>query len=212
MPAKSGTRRRMAPDERREELLLAAADLFEDVPYDRLPMERIADACGTSIGLLYHYFSGKHELYVASVQHRLFELLDEVGDPGPPLSLEDRLKAGVDGYLEFASRHPKTYVALLTGGVGMDAEVHALLEHVREEMAARLLAALAVDKPSPRLRLGTFAWVGMVEAACTRWLREGKPGREEVVQYLVDSAFVLLTVTPGSGSEIARRMAERAGA
>ncbi len=200
----------MAPDERREELILAAGDLFEQVPYDKLPVERIAAACGASTSLLYHYFSGKHELYVASVQHRLRELLDDVGDPGPGLPLEERLRVAVDGYLEFASRHPKTYVALLTGGVGMDAQVHALLEHVREEMVRRLLAALAVDDPAPRLRLGMFAWIGMVEAACTRWLREGKPGREEVVQYLVDSAFVLLTVTPGSGANIARRMGERA--
>ncbi|PTX53692.1 TetR family transcriptional regulator [Melghirimyces profundicolus] len=50
-------------DEYREELLHQCFDLFAEEGYASLSMRRIADELDVSTGTLYHYFSGKEDLF-----------------------------------------------------------------------------------------------------------------------------------------------------
>ena len=65
----------MAVDARREQLLDAGVALFAVRPWEEVSIEEIAAAGGVSRGLLYHYFSGKREYYVACIEYIVERLL-----------------------------------------------------------------------------------------------------------------------------------------
>ena len=60
--------RRLAPDERRAQILRAADEIFRSHPYDEVSLDSIADAAGITRGLISHHFGTKRELYVEVVR------------------------------------------------------------------------------------------------------------------------------------------------
>src|SRR4051812_13915895 len=94
------TRRRLTPDARRAELLRAGERVFAAHPYEDVSIEDIAESAGVSKNLLYHYYSGKRELYLATIRAASDEMLRRTE---PDLSLEPipRLRASIDQHLEY---------------------------------------------------------------------------------------------------------------
>ncbi|MBK9741363.1 MAG: helix-turn-helix transcriptional regulator [Actinobacteria bacterium] len=60
--------RRLAPDERRAQILRAADEIFRSHPYDEVSLDSIAEAAGITRGLINHHFGTKRELYVEVVR------------------------------------------------------------------------------------------------------------------------------------------------
>ena len=56
------TRRRLEPQQRREQLLDTAAAMFAETPYEDVYVEDIATRAGVSRALLYHHFPSKRDL------------------------------------------------------------------------------------------------------------------------------------------------------
>ena len=56
-------KRQMQKEKRREEILLAALDLFFQRGYSDTKISDIAQAANMSVGLLFHYFDSKEKLY-----------------------------------------------------------------------------------------------------------------------------------------------------
>jgi AcrR family transcriptional regulator len=182
-------RTRLDPDRRREELIDAASELFESRPYDRLSTEEIARWCGVSEGLIYHYFGGKRGLYTASLERTLADFLGAIEDPGPPLPLDQRLRHSIDSYLDFVEQYPRSYAAVLRGGIGMDDEVHALIEGAREGFCAMIARGLGIEKPSPSFVVAIWGWMGFVENSCARWVALREIPRVELRDLLVHMAL-----------------------
>jgi len=61
-----------APDERRQEILDCAYQLFSTHGYKRMQMKEISKALGIAHGLVYHYFKSKDDLFDAVIS-RIFE-------------------------------------------------------------------------------------------------------------------------------------------
>src|SRR5258705_6445391 len=61
-------RRRLPVQRRREELIAVALELYSRSPGHQVSIEDVADAAGASRALVYHYFGGKHGLYVAALR------------------------------------------------------------------------------------------------------------------------------------------------
>lgn len=53
----------------RQEILQAALEEFGSHPYEAVTMERICTGHGISKGMMYHYYSGKDELFLLCVSH-----------------------------------------------------------------------------------------------------------------------------------------------
>jgi AcrR family transcriptional regulator len=70
-------RRPVPKEQRREELLIAAARLFVEEGYDAASMTRIAKQAGVTANTLYWYFGDKDELLVAVADGYLEALLAE---------------------------------------------------------------------------------------------------------------------------------------
>ena len=82
-----GKRARLTLDERRAQLVELGADVFRDRPYDEVSIDDIAAAAGVSKGLLYHYFDGKREFYVAALRHAAEEI-EALTEPDEDLAPE----------------------------------------------------------------------------------------------------------------------------
>ena len=101
------SRRRLSPDDRRNELLALGAEVFGQRPYDEVRIDEIAERAGVSRALMYHYFPDKRAFFAAVVRaegERLFEATNAPPDPGQRLF--DQLRAGVLAYLRYDEEHP----------------------------------------------------------------------------------------------------------
>lgn len=58
-------RRRLEPEQRREQLLDTGAAMFAEKPYEDVMMEDVAARARVSRATLYHYFRCKRDLYAA---------------------------------------------------------------------------------------------------------------------------------------------------
>ncbi|WP_278255320.1 TetR/AcrR family transcriptional regulator [Nocardioides convexus] len=132
-------RQRLSPDQRREQILLAAERLFAERPYVEVSTTELAAAAGVARGLLNHYFGDKRALYLEVV--RRAALLPEIGDvPLPTGSLPERVDAAVHWFLGSITPERATYLTIgAAEGIGDDAEVRAILDGAHDPAAGRVL-------------------------------------------------------------------------
>src|SRR6266700_777398 len=93
-------RRRLSVAERRDELISAALELFSHRSPEDVSIDDVAEAAGASRALVYHYFGGKQDLYLAALRgaaEQLGELLEPPTD-GKPL---ERLRLSLRRYFDF---------------------------------------------------------------------------------------------------------------
>src|SRR4051795_6504738 len=97
-------RRRLTPDARRAELLRAGERVFAESAYEDVSIEQIAEAAGVSKNLLYHYFSGKRELYLETIRAASREMLARTA---PDMRLEPitGLRRSIDQHLAYVEEH-----------------------------------------------------------------------------------------------------------
>ena len=64
------------PEDRRNEILVAARDLFEEKQYDNTTMNDVMEKLGIAKGTIYHYFKSKEELLTAVVDHTVDSFIE----------------------------------------------------------------------------------------------------------------------------------------
>ncbi|AEW94432.1 MULTISPECIES: TetR/AcrR family transcriptional regulator [Streptomycetaceae] len=165
---------------RRAELIAIGRKLFADTSYDALSMDDIARHADVAKGLIYYYFASKRGYYLAIIEDSVADLVARAEETGG-LTPADRLRRTIDGYLRYAEHHQAAYRAIVTGGVGSDAEVHAIRDRVRD----RILAAIAEGawgraEVPPLARLALIGWMSCVEGLTLDWLRDREPDRGTV--------------------------------
>jgi AcrR family transcriptional regulator len=200
----TGARRRMGVEERRQQLISVALDLFSHRSPDDVSIDDIATAAGISRPLLYHYFPGKHSLYEAAVRRAADELAVLFAEPerGP---MSERLLRVMGRYFDFVEEHGPGFTALLRGGsaVGSSRSV-AVIDEVRQAAYEQLLAHLRIDEPGPRLSLVLRSWVGLAETTALAWLEGRDVPRAELELKLVHDFLALTAVTAAGDAETAR--------
>jgi len=200
----TGARRRMGVEERRQQLISVALELFSHRSPDDVSIDDIATAAGISRPLLYHYFPGKHSLYEAAVRRAADELAVLFSEPeqGP---MSERLLRVMGRYFDFVEEHGPGFTALLRGGsaVGSSRSV-AVIDEVRQAAYEQLLAHLQIDEPGPRLALVLRSWVGLAETTALTWLEGRNVPRAELELKLVHDFLALTAVTAAGDAETAR--------
>jgi AcrR family transcriptional regulator len=197
--------RRMSVEQRREQLLAAAVDLFGHRRPEDVSVEDVAAAAGVSRPLVYRYFpGGKQQLYEAAVLGAAEELIGRFALPeeGPPTQ---RLARALDRYLAYVDEHDAAYGALLRGGgVVGTSRTDAIVDGVRRRAAEQVLRHLGVAEPGPRLAMLVRSWIASVEAVSLLWLDDGKqPPLPELRGWLVDHFTALLLATAASDPQTA---------
>jgi len=204
-------RRRLSVDERREELIEAALELFSHRPPEEISIDDVAAAAGASRALVYHYFGGKQELYLAALRsaaHQLSELLEPPSEGSPLVRLQISMKR----YFDFVEDHAPGYLAMLRGGPAFGSgELGDIVEGTRAILLDRILHELGIETPGPVLRITLRSWMAGVETAALDWLERKDLPRDELEALLVDQHIVMLHTAGQRDPEVAvvfERMAQ----
>jgi AcrR family transcriptional regulator len=174
-------RTRLEVDVRRAQLLQLGRELFARHAYEELSIGAIARAAGISKGLLYHYFSSKRVFYIESVREAAGELLRQTMPPDELTPLE-RLRAGIDAYLDYVERHRSVFAAHLWRPIVHDAEASLVAERVRIQFFDRIFSDAS---RTPIGRNALRGWIGFIEACVVDWIENPELTRSELTTMFV---------------------------
>ncbi|WP_328401403.1 TetR/AcrR family transcriptional regulator [Streptomyces sp. NBC_00390] len=199
----TGVRRRMGVEERRQQLIQVALELFSLRSPDEVSIDEIAAAAGISRPLVYHYFPGKQSLYEAALHRAAEELAARFHEPheGP---LGARLLRVMGRFFDFVDEHGTGFSALMRGGpaVGSTA-TNAMIDEVRHAAYRQILSHLRIEEPSPRLQLVVRSWVSLAESTALLWLDGRRVPRAELELQLVHDFAALTAVSAAYDDEMA---------
>ena len=147
---------RMAPEQRREQLIDAALSVIVEQGYEGVSIESIARTAGVTRPVIYDHFSNLGRLLQALIEREEAYALAQLDDvvPSAPQTTGDPpalFAAGVRRFLDAVASRPDTWRIILLPPEGTPAIVR---EHV-ETNRARLLARLdRVRRAGPSQRAG----------------------------------------------------------
>ncbi|MGW7408697.1 TetR/AcrR family transcriptional regulator [Streptomyces sp. NPDC054833] len=181
-PRARGTERSVA---RRAELIGIGRKLFSDTSYDALSMDDIARQAHVAKGLIYYYFQSKRGYYLAIIHDSVADLVTFAAS-GLELAAVDRVHRTIDSYLRYAEHNQAAFRTIVSGGVGFDAEVHAIRDGVREAIVGTIAeGAYGRSDIAPLARMGLLAWVCSVEGATLDWMDHAELSRDTMRELLV---------------------------
>jgi len=187
-------RRRLDPEERRNEILAVAARAFASNPYDEVHIDAVAREAGASRALVNHYFRDKRGLFLAvarTVVDRVpAALRDDLTDRDPAAMVD----ANTSAWLDAVEAAKETFLSFAGAGpIGRDPELEALQDEFRDRVATRMLANHLGTTDFPPAALITMrATLGLIERAVVDWVT-GKGGTRAQTHALITTA-ILTTV------------------
>ncbi|MEU4655940.1 TetR/AcrR family transcriptional regulator [Streptomyces sp. NPDC023723] len=200
----TGVRRRMGVEERRQQLIGVALELFSRRSPDEVSIDEIASAAGISRPLVYHYFPGKLSLYEAALRRAADDLAGRFVEP-PEGPLGARLLRVMGRFFDFVAEHGPGFSALMRGGPAAPAgeacaittasTTNALIDSVRQAAYEQIIAHLRVPEPPARLELVVRSWISLAESTALLWLDGRRVPRAELEVQLVHDFGALLAVS-----------------
>jgi AcrR family transcriptional regulator len=201
----------MGVEERRQQLIGVALELFSQRSPDDVSIDEIASAAGISRPLVYHYFPGKLSLYEAALKRASEELAARFVEPreGP---LGARLLRVMRRYFDFVDEHGPGFAALMRGGPAVPAgearllstatATNALIDSVRQAAYVQILSHLDVANPPARLELIVRSWISLAESTALIWLDGRRIPRAELEAQLVHDFAALAAVSAAYDEEM----------
>jgi AcrR family transcriptional regulator len=184
----------MGVEERRQQLIGVALELFSRRSPDEVSIDEIASAAGISRPLVYHYFPGKLSLYEAALKRAADDLAARFVEPreGP---LGARLLRVMGRFFDFVDEHGPGFSALMRGGPAVGSSTtNALIDSVRQAAYVQILSHLGVSDPSARLELIVRSWISLAESTALIWLDGRRIPRAELERQLVHDFAALAAV------------------
>lgn len=193
----------MGVEERRQQLIGVALELFSRRSPDEVSIDEIASAAGISRPLVYHYFPGKLSLYEAALQRASDDLAERFVEPreGP---LGARLLRVMRRFFDFVDDHGPGFAALMRGGPAVGSSTtNALVDGVRQAAYLQIVSHLDVEDPPARLELVIRSWISLVESTALIWLDGRRIERGELEVQLVHDFAALAAVSAAYDPEVA---------
>ncbi len=191
-------RTRLAPDERRRQLVALGVASLVDRPLDALTIEHLAGQAGVSRGLLFYYFGSKQGLHREVVLAARDGMLNATR-PEADLAPLDRLHSTLARTVQFVRDHRGTFYSLVRGAASGDPEVREVVEQARVEQADRVIAVfLELGMPDTELlRIALRSWVAFAEEALVEGALTTAMPSEDIVVFLERTAWaVAASVAP----------------
>jgi len=198
----TGVRRRMGVEERRQQLIGVALELFAKRSPDEVSIDEIAATAGISRPLVYHYFPGKLSLYEAALKRASEDLASRFVEShdGP---LGSRLLRVMRRYFDFVDEHGPGFSALMRGGPAVGSSTtNALIDSVRQAAYEQILSHLGITDPPARLELVVRSWISLAESTALIWLDGRRIPRQELEVQLVHDFAALTAVSAAYDDEM----------
>jgi AcrR family transcriptional regulator len=181
-------RRRLRPEQRRLVIEDAAAAQFAEHGYSGARVEDIAARAGITKQLLHRHFPDKTALYMALLERHRDDLDRFEGAIPATGTLEQRLRAVVDVWLDYVKGHAYAWKMLFRdSGGGPEIQAFRLDVHVRaREVLVGLIGSLSV-RPIPEPELEPLAeLLSMGQAAVALWwIDDPTTSRDAVLDAIV---------------------------
>jgi AcrR family transcriptional regulator len=195
----ANTRTRLAPDERRSQLLDLGVRLLATRSLDELSIDVLAEEAGISRGLLYHYFGNKHAFHEAVVRRAADDLIAQTAPPvdGDPL---ERLLISVTAYVDYVVANYEGYLSLVKGAAGGNDTLREIYDEARSALTDRIFredaqAEIIADTPTNRLLVR--GWSAMSEELVLTWhAHPAGVSREELIEIMATSLPALVAALP----------------
>lgn len=189
---------RMPADERRRQIVDAAASLFRQRRYDEVSLDDIAAIAGVTRPLITHHFGTKHQLYLDVVRR----VLDVGTVPVPAyvhgMTLQDRLESSVDKWLDNNDQNRELWLdSIRMQGLG-DSDISSVVEEAREHVAQQVAVVAGIVGPdgngslSDRQMAALRIWAGIAEAATLQYLQYGRLTRDETRGVMLKSLELIV--------------------
>lgn len=157
-------RRRLQPEQRREELVRVGVELLAEGTLDRTHVNEIIKRAGVSRTLFYHYFPSKTVFARAIVEHEILHLHDLVEQQTEPT-----LEAAISVFVGYVRARPTSFRALHTGGLDQDPEIATALATSFERYEHLVLMFLGAE-PDERAMFAAKVWINTMITLCLTWL------------------------------------------
>lgn len=201
-PTMSRVRKRLSAEERRTGILAAAVGAFARDGYDGTTMDGIAARAEITKPVLYDHFPSKQALFLAvleSIRDGLIARGKTIvkGNVDP----EQKFRRAVDAFLEFVEQTPDAARVLLTIPMG-DPVAAKVSREVQAGASAGIAALLAEFMPGRapwRLEAATAFLKEGLHAIAVWWLDHPGPSRTEIVDVVLDIAWLGLRTRVGVG-------------
>ncbi|MFE7724153.1 TetR/AcrR family transcriptional regulator, partial [Nocardia rhizosphaerihabitans] len=163
---------------RRDQFIDIAQRVFAGRGYHGVTMQMVSESAGISKPILYQYFSGKLDLYLAVVQRHLDQLTTAVRDVlTSPRSDYDTVHGTVTAFFDLVDRNASgTHLLIFDSAVPSEPSVQWPVQTAKADCTATVASAL--------LRHGEISWpayllaswlVGAGITAAGQWHRTGRP-------------------------------------
>jgi AcrR family transcriptional regulator len=193
----ASVRTRLSRDDRMEQTLGAAHELFAERGYAAVTMDEIAAAVGVTKPLLYNYFGNKERLYIACMERSGDSLINTIAESvGQSSNPGDALGAGVRAFFEFLDTDRAAWAVLFDETLPHGGEVFDRVAAYRGQIVDLVSATLLPQLPEGlRVKVETealsTALLGAAEALARWWLRTEAISASQAAELLVS------TVEPG---------------
>ena len=200
----TSTRRRLAPEARRQLIVEAAGRLFGEHGYDGARLDAVAAAAGVTKPVLYRHFEDKRALYLALLERHRADLGSFTGAIPADGPLEARLRAVLEVWLDYVEAHSYAW-RMLFRDTGGGPEVRAFRVEVHAQartVLAGMIRHLAPPASIPERELEPLAeLLSMGMASLVLWWIE-TPGveREAVLDAIARVWTGLLSPRGGGGA------------
>lgn len=185
---------RLPREQRRQQVLAAALDVFSTVGYHAASMDEIADRAGVSKPVLYQHFPGKLDLYLALLDAGIDELLDVARAALTGTSDNaTRVRNMVNAYFTFVEDPRGAYRLVFESDLSNEPAVRQRVDAADLALARLAAAVIAEDTglSDDDALLIASGMQGMVEIAARRWLRnsESRVSHEQAAELITSLAW-----------------------
>ncbi|MGA0970023.1 MAG: TetR/AcrR family transcriptional regulator [Ilumatobacteraceae bacterium] len=167
---------RLPADERRDQLLDIALEVFATAGFHGASMNDVAEAAGVTKPVLYQHFDSKNDLFAA--------LLDEVGRrmrtaidkaTADATDGKDATIRGFRAYFRWVAADLDGFRLLFGGAARHDAAFAEQVRAITSDAATAIAPLIAADVDDDTRRLIAHGLVGLAEGSSRRLLAHGQP-------------------------------------
>jgi AcrR family transcriptional regulator len=175
------TRRRLTPEQRRDELMDVGATIFGECAYEDVAMEDVAHRAHASRALVYHYFPTKRDFFAAIWKRAHDRLSAEMSD-GDALSVRDEIAGALEAHLSFYEAHIPLVIIANRSSIATDPVLRAPIAEGMRTLCERILDAGGATGRSRDIASAALAgWIAFVREMTVEWLLHQRISRSDVV-------------------------------
>ena len=165
---------RLPANERRDQLLTVAVDVFARKGFHGTSMDDVAKAAGVTKPVVYQHFASKRRLYLellSDVGNRLLLAIGAAtaGAPSPRAQVE----RGFAAYFQWVADDHDSFTLLFGSGARRDREFAEAVRRVERTIADAITPLIAADIDDDHRALLAAALVGLAEATSRRLVGAG---------------------------------------